>query len=782
MINLKNIEHNLSRFNRICNAVKVVNLSALDDTELAVRRHALTEKVISGTDESQLIVDTFALVCESIRRTLGITVHDNQMIAAAAMCKGLIIELATGEGKTLAAVFTACLKALSGKGVHVLTFNDYLAKRDAEWMKPVYKMLGLEVSYIVERSDLAARQKAYRADITYVTAREAGFDYLRGFLSFTEDALVHKPFNFAIVDEADSMLIDESRIPLVVTGDSAELINFDNVLYSIIRNMRKEYHFNTDENGTAVYLEEAGVSLLEEELGLEALYDETNLHIAEKATLFLQAEHLLKRDIDYIVRNGEVLIVDEFTGRVALRRQWSEGLHAVVEYKEGLSPKNQGKILNSITLQNFMRLYPDFAGMTGTACSAAGEFLQFYDKCVAFIPPNIPCARVDHPDLVFTNKVAKYNAVVHECITAHKNGRPILIGTASIEESELLAELLHEHIPTLTVLNAKNDELEAEILAEAGALGSVTISTNMAGRGVDIRLGGKDGADGEAVRLLGGLYVIGTNRHESVRVDNQLRGRAGRQGDVGESRFFVSLEDNLFIRYGLLDSIPVNLRNIQQDTLLKSSRITKAIVHTQKVIEGQMFDAKVTLNKYESFVEKQRQLVSDKRAKILLASPFRSILEKENFTLYENLLSQVGQTELYRAERLIVLFVINTCWSNHLLFINSLQEEAQLIGQIKGDPLTNYHKKLIDGFAQMERSIRTLLVDFFVKAIVHDGILQLEEMGIHAPTSTRSFMVHDGTENQSIIAGLGNIAPGFSAPLLFLSLLMEYFKKRKRRR
>ncbi len=782
MVNLKNIECDLKRFRHVADAVKASDYSGLSDKELAARSLALRERAMDGAAEATLKAESFALAYEAVRRALGLTTHDNQLMAAAAMADGFIIELATGEGKTLAAVFTAYLKALMGKGVHILTFNDYLARRDAGWMSPVYERLGLSVSYIIESSDITERRAAYASDVTYVTAREAGFDYLRGFLSYTPEELVHRPFYFAVIDEADSILIDEARIPLVIAGDEPADNTIDERLYEYAAQMEPGVHFSTDENGSVVYLEEAGIAYLEEKLGLANLYDDDNLDLAAKAVVIVQAQRLLKRDVDYIIRDGEILLVDEHTGRVALGRQWSEGLHTAVELKEGLKPKTQGKVMNSITLQNFLRLYPDFAGMTGTAAPAAAELLRFYGRSVAVIPSHRPCVREDRPDVIFTHKKVKYDAVVSEAVKAYSVARPVLIGTSSVEESELLAELLRPHIPGVVVLNAKNDAAEAKVIAGAGRLRAVTISTNMAGRGVDIRLGGKDGADYETVRELGGLYVIGLNRHESVRVDNQLRGRAGRQGDPGESRFFISLEDNLVTRYGLYESIPEKLRDTRSERPLTNPQFYKAIVHTQKVVEGQQFDAKVTLFKYAGIVEDQRKIVHQKREDILLGHTDVSLLNKEDPELYEKLRKSVGEAELGRAERLILLYAMNSAWADHLLFLDSLQDEAQMIGRVKGDPLTHYNKNLIEGFEKLEEHIRFKVVTLFRSAVVRNGAIDLDEMGVRGPTSTRTFMVHDGTEGQGLLGFFGSaadIAAGFSAPLYFLSLLFEKFKKKK---
>lgn len=778
MTNLKNIEYNLKPLKRIVQQIKAYDYTALTDGELSAISIKLRSRAGSGEEIASLLPETFALTAEAVRRTLNLSPHDNQLMAAAAMVDGAIIELATGEGKTLAAVFTASLMALVGKGVHILTFNDYLAQRDAAWMGPVYNLLGLTVGYISEKTDKAVRKKAYEADITYVTAKEAGFDYLRGFLAFEPDDIVQRPFHFAVIDEADSILIDEARIPLVIAGDEPLTTEIDGRLFDIVAPMQEGVHFNTDENGSAVYLEEPGIEVIEKELGMLNLYDEMNLAVLEKAGLILQAVHLLKKDVDYIVKHDEVLLVDAFTGRIARGRQWSEGLHAAVEIKEGIVPKVQGKVMNSITLQNFLRLYPDFSGMTGTACPAAAELLRFYGKSVTVIPPNVPCRRVDRPDVVFTHKKAKYDAVTAEVRKAHREGRPVLLGTSSVEESEHLATLLYEDIPVITVLNAKNDIREAEIIADAGRLGAVTISTNMAGRGVDIRLGGTALEEYDKVCALGGLYVIGLNRHESVRIDNQLRGRAGRQGDPGESQFFISLEDDLVVRYGLRDSIPERLRDARQKEPLMNPAYLKAILHTQKVVEGQLFDAKVTLFKYAAIVEDQRRLVHQKRKKILLGEAQLPVLETDDPLVYDKLLRQVGETEFRRAERLIALYAMNRCWANHLLFLDSLQDEVQMIGKVKGDPLTHYNKSMVDGFVNLQENIRILIVDIFKSAVIEDNRFDLSAMGIRGPTSTRTYMVHDGTENMSPLGALGDFAAAFSAPLFMLNMVLEKLKKR----
>lgn len=780
MVNLKNIEYNLKPIKRTLSKIKEYDYADLGDNDLLSMSQELKNRAQQDEPEAVLIPETFALVFEAVKRTLGFATHDNQLLAAAAMANGAIIELATGEGKTLAAVFTASLKALSGKGVHVLTFNDYLAGRDAQWMKPVYEKLGLSVGFVGETTNTASRRLAYDADITYVTAKEAGFDYLRGFLAFSLEEMVQRPFHFAVIDEADSILIDEARIPLVIAGDMPVKTIIGQPLYRVVAKMQEGVHFETDENGSVIYLEDAGIACVEEQFQIDNLYDEKNLELLSNVNIILQAEHLLHKDVDYIIKNGELLLVDEFTGRIAHNRQWSEGLHTAVEIKEGLTPAVQGQVMNSITLQNFIRLYPDFCGMTGTARPAAAELLRFYDKNVTVIPPDKPCRRLDHPDVIFTHKQAKVAAVVSEVLRAYEAGRPVLLGTSSIEESEQLADLLCGMLPDINVLNAKNDEAEADIIANAGRRGAVTISTNMAGRGVDIRLGGENEEDGDAVRALGGLYVIGTNRHQSVRVDNQLRGRSGRQGDPGESRFFISLEDDLVVRYGLIDSIPEKYRQLKQTQPLENSAFKKAVIHTQKVVEGQMFDAKVTLFKYADLVEDQRFLVHKKREQILHGED-QVVLEREDPELYEALLHSVTDEELRRAERQITLYAVNTCWTAHLLFLDSLQNEVQMIGKIKGDPLTHYNKNLIMGYESMQEDIGAKVAEIFRAAVIKEGQFDLAEMGIRGPTSTRTYMVHDGTEGFGLFGGSGDIAAAaFAAPLYLMSMLAEKLKKRRK--
>src|SRR5215831_10392553 len=557
------------------------------DDQLREAGASLRERSRRGASSDELLVDVFALAREAAARTLGMRPFDVQVMAGVALSRGKLVEMQTGEGKTLAAVAPACLNACAGRGVHVLTFNDYLARRDAAWMGPVYRFLGLSVGAVQEGMSVDARRAAYAADITYATAKEAGFDFLRDGLCRTPDELVHRPFNFAIVDEADSILIDEARVPLVIAGERP---GSQTSLYrtaELIAALARGEDWETDENDRNISLTDRGVDRVESELGCGDLYSAENYLLLVEINQALHARALLHRDVDYIVRDGRIELVDEFTGRVMDDRRWPDGLQAALEAKENLPIRPGGRILGSITLQHFLKHYPGLSGMTATAQPAAEELEGFYGLKVVPIPPNRPCVREDLPDVIFTHKDAKHRSLIAEISRANATGRPVLVGTSSVEESESLARKLSQAGVACRVLNAKNDEAEAEIIAEAGAVGAVTISTNMAGRGTDIRLGGAREEERERVVVLGGLYVIGTNRHESRRIDDQLRGRAGRQGDPGTSRFFISLEDDLIQRYGVVSLIPASHRPVRQPGPITDPVVSREIARAQRIVEGQ---------------------------------------------------------------------------------------------------------------------------------------------------------------------------------------------------
>ncbi|MGE5125391.1 MAG: accessory Sec system translocase SecA2, partial [Betaproteobacteria bacterium] len=610
------IEHDLERYRLRLAAIEALEpgVAALDDEALPRRARDLREGAsalasASAVDEPALVAEAFALAREAARRALGQRPFDEQVLGGLVLAEGRVAEMATGEGKTLAAVAPVFLHAMAGRGAHVLTFNDYLAGRDAAWMGPVYERLGLTVGAVHERMGPAERRAAYAADVTYLTAKEAGFDHLRDGLCLEPDAQVQRAFHYALVDEADSILVDEARIPLVIAGDSGLALAGPERLAGLVRTLARGVDFDTDEFAHNIGLTEAGAARVEATLGCGSLHALENVSLHAQLRHALHAEHLLKRDVDYIVRAGRVELVDESTGRVADKRHWPDGLHAAVEAKEGLRLTSEGRILGQVTLQHFLGLYPRLAGMTATAQSAAEELQAFYGLRTVVVPSHRPVARVDLPDVVFTHKDAKRAALVAEIRAVHASDRPVLVGTASVGESEELAAALQAAGVACAVLNAKNDEREAAVVALAGAPGAVTISTNMAGRGTDIRLGGPDESRRAEIVALGGLYVIGTNRHASLRIDQQLRGRAGRQGDPGQTRFFVSLEDDLVRRYGVEHLVSGHQLPARQDAPLESRIVRAEIARAQRIVEDEGFRLRRTLFGYSDIVERQRRAI-----------------------------------------------------------------------------------------------------------------------------------------------------------------------------
>ena len=741
----RHVEFNLQPYKRILQRVneREAALRRATDTDLTAMSASLGQRVRAGATLPALVPDAFALVREASRRMLGLRPFDAQVIGGLAIYQGKLAEMQTGEGKTLAAVAPAYLHALWGRGVHVLTFNDYLARRDAEWMGPIYRFLGLNVGFIQQGMNVAERQSAYQIDVTYVTAKEAGFDFLRDHLCMEPERLVHRPFHFAIIDEADSILIDEARVPLVIAGNAAEPAKSPYRVAEIIRRLRPGIDFDTDEYSRNVNLQDAGLNRVETILGCGNLHDPANLRILTELNLALQAEVLLERDRDYIVRDGEVKIVDELTGRVVEDRRWPHGLHTAVEAKEGLELQPDGEIRGSIALQHFLQLYPRLGAMTATAQAAAEELNEFYGLQVAVIPPNRPCVRVDHPDVVFSHKEAKQSALIGEIATVRATGRPVLVGTASVEESERLAAALSEQGIQCAVLNAKNDTAEAKIIAQAGVLGAVTISTNMAGRGVDIRLGGETGQDRERILALGGLYVIGTNRHESRRIDSQLRGRAGRQGDPGESRFFISLEDDLIQRYGVLDLIPPRHRPSPQDRPIDDPVVTREIERAQRIIDGQNHDIRRTLRRYSSLIEEQRRSVYQRRQAVLCdAAPLR-LLEAMSPQRYAALHSRVTEAVLRRVEKQLTLFHIDECWTGHLANVAHIRDGIHLFSIGGYNPLDEFHTDVGKAFQELlQRIDREIVETFESMEITQDGI-DLDKMGLRGPGSTWAYLVSD---------------------------------------
>jgi preprotein translocase subunit SecA len=750
------------------------SLRCLSDEDLEIRARDHRTRAVAGESIESLQASLFALTRETARRRLGQRPFDVQIVAALALERGAVVEMQTGEGKTLTAVMPAALDALTGRGVHVLTFNDYLARRDAEWMGPVYRALGLSVAYVQQGMDPAARRQAYRADVTYVTAKEAGFDHLRDLLVTDPGALVHRPFHSAIVDEADSLMIDEARVPLVIAGGVGRRESLAPTLAGIVSALSPALHFTTDEYGRDVSLTEAGIEHVERVLGCGSLHGEGNYLLLTELNCALHANALLRRDVDYIVRNGRISLIDEFTGRVVEDRHWPDGLQAALEAKEGLEQKADGRILGSITLQHFFRGYSRRCGMTGTAQEAASELREFYGVEVVVIPTHRPMVRVDHHDAVFTDREAKERAVAAEITRANAAGRPVLVGTSTVEESERLATRIQASGIRCQVLNAKNDEAEARIIAGAGAPGAVTISTNMAGRGTDIRLGGENEADRARVVALGGLYVIGTNRHESRRVDLQLRGRAGRQGDPGESRFFTSLQDPLLVRYGIKDLIPTPYLPEKTDAPIDNPVIRREIARAQRIIEGQNFEIRRTISRYNSIVEHQRQRIIDRRSSVL-----HDLEPAENWTIEPAdraaLVSAVGEAEVRRAERAVTLFEIDSAWRDHLSLCADLREGIHLVRLGGQDPLASFSAEIIAAFSRIDDTIDTRVAASLHTIKVRSGELDLSRTGLTTPASTWTYLVNDDPFRDRIgalLTGPGGATVAIYSALMLMPLLI----------
>lgn len=586
-------------------------MMSLSDAELRAKTPYFKEKLQSGFSVDDILTEAFAVAREASRRTLFMRPFDVQVIGGIVLHEGKIAEMKTGEGKTLAATMPLYLNAIEGKGCHVVTVNDYLANRDAQWMGPIYNFLGLSVGVIVHGLDDDERREAYNADITYGTNNEFGFDYLRDNMKFSLEEYVQREFNYAIVDEVDSILIDEARTPLIISGPSEESTDKYYKINQIIPRLKKDHDYTIDEKSRTVVLTEEGVAHVEGYLNVQNLYEPRNIEIVHHVNQALKAHTLFRRDVDYLVKEGEVIIVDEFTGRVMPGRRYSDGLHQALEAKEKVKIERENQTLASITFQNYFRMYKKLAGMTGTADTEATEFKKIYNLDVVVVPTNMPMIRNDYNDLIYKTEPEKIKAVIAEVKELNKVKRPVLIGTISIEKSELLSKHLTRAGIKHCVLNAKNHEKEAEIVAGAGQAGMVTISTNMAGRGTDIKLG-------EGVAQLGGLHILGTERHESRRIDNQLRGRSGRQGDNGSSRFYLSLEDDLLRIFGAerISSI-MDRVGIEEDQPIEHKYISRAIENAQKRVEGQNFDIRKHLLEYDDVMNKQRKVIYEQRKKVL---------------------------------------------------------------------------------------------------------------------------------------------------------------------
>ena len=733
----------------------------LSDAELRAKTPYFREKLAQGSELEDILVEAFAVVREAAWRTVQMRPFDAQIVGGLVLHEGKIAEMKTGEGKTLAATMPIYLNALPGKGTHLVTVNDYLARRDAEWMGPIYKMLGMTVGVIVHGLDDDERRDAYHADITYGTNNEFGFDYLRDNMKFSLEDYAQREFHYAIVDEVDSILVDEARTPLIISGPSEESTDKYYRINQVIPRLRKEKDYTIDEKSRTVVLTEEGVSRVESYLKVQNLYEPKNMELLHHVNQALKAHTLFKRDVDYVVKEGEVIIVDEFTGRVMPGRRYSDGLHQALEAKEKVKIERENQTLASITFQNYFRMYKKLAGMTGTADTEAAEFKKIYNLDVLVVPTNMPMIRTDHTDVIYKTEKEKFNATIEEIKELHQTGRPVLVGTISIEKSELLSKYLTRTGIKHHVLNAKHHEREAEIVAEAGQRGQVTISTNMAGRGTDIKLG-------EGVAQLGGLHILGTERHESRRIDNQLRGRSGRQGDMGSSRFYLSLEDDLLRIFGAerISSIMDKI-GIEENQPIEHKMISKAIENAQKRVEGQNFDIRKHLLEYDDVMNRQRQVIYEQRKKVLrgedlwkdieemteelvddlipdyieekqhpeewnlkglddmvfkqfalklnLSDPERGLNQEE---IRETIISAVkahlkkkeedfGKPLMDHLIRMIMLQSIDTRWKDNLLGMDHLKEGIGLRGYGQKDPIREYQKEGYEMFMDMVYRIKT---------------------------------------------------------------------------
>ncbi len=774
---IKRMRPNVARINELESSF--LNLT---DEQLTAKTAEYKTRVANGESLDQILPEAFALVREVGKRTLNMRHFDVQMIGGMVLHKGTVAEMKTGEGKTLVATLPVYLNSLSGKGVHVVTVNDYLARRDSEWMGTIYKALGLSVGVIVHGLNDNERRQNYACDVTYGTNNEFGFDYLRDNMKFRLEDYVQRELNYAIVDEVDSILIDEARTPLIISGPTDDSTDKYYLINGIIPKLQKEEDFTIEEKSKTATLTEAGVNKVEKALGVANMYAPEHIELVHHVQQALKAHALFHIDVDYVVKDGQVVIVDEFTGRLMPGRRWSDGLHQAVEAKEGVSIENENQTLATITFQNYFRMYKKLAGMTGTADTEAGEFSSIYNLNVMVIPTNKPMVREDTQDVVYKTAKGKYQAICEHLVELHKEGKPALVGTISIEKSELISHHLKKFGVPHNVLNAKQHEREAEIVANAGFKGGITIATNMAGRGTDIKLG-------PGVKELGGLHIIGTERHESRRIDNQLRGRAGRQGDPGVSRFYLSLEDDLLrIFQGEKIKSYMDRFNMPEDEPIESKLISRAIENAQKKVEAHNFDIRKHLLQYDDVLNKQREVVYELRKLILggqntrelildiLREQFANLVETfastksadewDRKALSDAILSftdsdlgmdaafwtkyatraelleelcrraemqyahreqELTPTVLRQLEQIVYLGSIDQLWKDHLLNMDHLKEGVGLRGYGQKDPLVEYKKEGFTLFKLMDDQVKTdVITKLFRVQITREE--QVEEM------------------------------------------------------
>ncbi|WP_343101500.1 preprotein translocase subunit SecA [Romboutsia sp. MSSM.1001216sp_RTP31141st1_G3_RTP31141_220114] len=766
-------ENEIKSLNKIIDQIDSLEESmvGLSDEQLKGKTKEFKERLKLGETLDDILVEAFAVCREASKRVLGMRQYRVQLIGGIVLHQGKIAEMRTGEGKTLVAVAPVYLNALEGKGVHVITVNDYLAKRDKEIMQPVYEFLGMSVGVILANQDPSERKAQYNCDITYGTNNEYGFDYLRDNMVTNNEEKVQRELNFTIIDEVDSILIDEARTPLIISGTGDE----SNKLYELANALVKtliEEDYEIEEKDNTISLSDSGMTKAEKFFGIENLTNIENIEIYHHINQALRAHKLMDKDVDYVVRDNEIMIVDEFTGRIMDGRRYSEGLHQAIEAKEGVEIKRESKTLATVTFQNFFRMYKKLSGMTGTAKTEEGEFESTYNMNVVTIPTNKPILRADLNDLVFKTEEDKYNAVVNEIERIHKTGQPVLVGTVSIDKSEYLSSLLKKKGIKHEVLNAKNHEKEAEIVKNAGKLNAVTIATNMAGRGTDISLGAEDKEEEVKVKELGGLYVIGTERHETRRIDNQLRGRSGRQGDPGTSRFFVSLEDEVIKLYGgrSIEKIAKKITP-NKDGSLEGKSLSKAVERAQRGIEGKNFEIRKNVIKYDDVINEQRKVIYSERNKVLdkddlsesiqnmvkdiieetaqrylrhqkdyygfLNSLNASFMPKESLIIpgmdkmtveetidytydlskrvYDLKKIMIGPDKLKELERKVLLEVVDTNWIDHIDTMDQLRQVIGLSAIGQKDPVKEYTIQGYEMFEDLNRTIRIETVKYLYK-------------------------------------------------------------------
>ena len=763
-----NTEHELKKMWPIVRRINDLEpkLAGLSDASLQEKTFEFKNRLANGETLDDILPEAFAVVREASRRVTGMRHFDVQLLGGIVLHRGDIAEMRTGEGKTLVATLPVYLNALTGKGVHVVTVNDYLATRDSEDMGRIYKFLGLSVGLIVHDLTYDQRRRAYNADVTYGTNNEFGFDYLRDNMVISADQMVQRPLNYCIVDEVDSILIDEARTPLIISGPGEKSTDLYYTLAGIVKTFTKD-DYTMDEKQKTIAPTDSGVAKVEKMLGISNMFDNDHLDLNHLVIQALRARFMMHRDKDYVVKNGEIVIVDEFTGRLMFGRRYSDGLHQSIEAKENVKVQGESKTLATITFQNYFRMYDKLAGMTGTAKTEEDEFNKIYKLDVYVIPTNKPAIRRDLPDVIYKTKNAKYRAVVREVKKRHATGQPILVGTTSINQSEILSQLLDKENIVHNVLNAKYHEKEAEIIKNAGQKGMVTIATNMAGRGTDIKLG-------PGVAELGGLMIIGTERHESRRIDNQLRGRAGRQGDPGMTQFFLSLEDDLMRIFGSENiSKFMDKLGMDEDEPITAKMITRSIEKAQKKVESHNFEIRKYVLEYDDVMNQQREVLYGQRRQVLTADSLRdtimgmvddiihegldkyaneklypeewdfagllsqmqqyfvpknatSVEELENLSrvevqdklkqiavdLYEERLKEIGEQTMKELEKAIMLRVVDSKWMDHLDAMDALKEGINLRAYGQKNPLVEYKFEAYEMFEEMIESIKRTVVTF----------------------------------------------------------------------